>query len=159
MSAPGWSYNTVDVSFWDDEKVRAFSEDGRTLAIYLLTCSHRTAEGFYRLPATVAIDDLSWTRKRWDVALAELVKMDFADYDQAARLVLVIKGLKYHPPIHGPKSIKGALNVLDKAKGSPRLFGKFLAAADKYEPDFAAGIRHHYDLPDGPYEGASDGAS
>ena len=54
----------------------------------------------------------------------------------------------------GRKSIKGALNVLDKAKGSRRLFGKFLAAADKYEPAFAAGIRREYELPDGPYEGA-----
>jgi hypothetical protein len=154
MSAPGWSYNTVDVSFWDDEKVRSWTDDGRTLAIYLLTCSHRTAEGFYRLPATVALDDLKWQRDRWDAAVAELAETDFADYDAGPRLVLVRKGLKYHAPIHGPKSIKGALNVLDKAKGSPRLFGKFLAAADKYESDFAAGIRHEYDLPEGPYQGA-----
>jgi hypothetical protein len=159
MSAPGWSYNTVDVSFWDDEKVRGWGEDARILGIYLLTCSHRTAEGFYRLPATVAVDDLQWTRERWDAALAELTRTDFCDYDDGPRLVLIRKALKYHAPIRGAKSIKGALNVLDNVKGSPRLFGKFLAAADKYEDDFAAGIRREYELPDGAYQGASYGAS
>ncbi len=154
MSAPGWSYNTVDVSFWDDEKVRGWTEDGRTLGIYLLTCSHRTAEGFYRLPVTVVIDDLKWTPERWDAALAALIEADFCDYDAGARLVLIRKALKYHSPIRGPKSIKGALNALLNVKGSSRLFGKFLAAADKYEPEFAAGIRHEYDLPEGAYQGA-----
>ena len=107
MSAPGWSYNTVDVSYWDDQKVRSWTEDGRVLGIYLLTCSHRTAEGFYRLPVTVVLDDLQWTRERWDTALTELIETDFADYDDGPRLVLVCKGLKYHPPIHGPKVDQG----------------------------------------------------
>jgi hypothetical protein len=155
VSAPGWTYNTVDVSFWDDEKVRGWTEDGRTLGVYLLTCSHKTGEGFYRLPATIVLDDLKWIRPRWHEALAELIETGFADYDHGSRLVFVVKALKYHAPIHGRSSIKGALNVLEKAKGSPRLFGKFLAAADKYEHDFAAAIRAHYKLPEGPYQGAS----
>ncbi len=154
MSAPGWTYNTVDVSFWDDEKVRGWTEDGRTLGIYLLTCSHKSSEGFYRLPVTVALDDLKWTGERWDAALADLITTDFADYDELARLVLVVKALKYHHAIHGQASIKGALNVLEKAKGSPRLFARFLAAAEKYEPDFGAAIRDYYKLEEGPYQGA-----
>lgn len=155
MSAPGWAYNTVDISFWDDEKVRGWSGDGRTLGIYLLTCSQKASEGFYRLPATVAMDDLGWTPERWQAALAELIETDFADYDENARLVFIVKALKYHYPIRGRSSVKGALNVLEKAKGSRRLFGRFLEAADKYEPEFAAAIRDHYRLQEGPYEGAS----
>jgi hypothetical protein len=154
MSAPGWRYNTVSGSFWDDEKARHWSQDGRHLALYLLTCSRRTAEGFYRLSVAVALDDLHWTRERWDAAIAELIKADFADYDEKARLVFIVKALKYHAPIHGPKSIKGALNVLEEAKGSPRLFSRFLEAADHYESALAAAIRHQYKLEPGPYEGA-----
>ncbi|MDR5728414.1 MAG: hypothetical protein RB191_13385 [Terriglobia bacterium] len=155
MSAPGWTYNTVDVSFWDDEKVRGWTEDARTLGVYLLTCSHRSSEGFYRLPVSSATDDLRWTVERWEAALAEIIGTDFADYDDGARLVFVCKGLKYHAPMHGRPTIKGALNVLEKAKGSSRLFGRFLEAADKYEPEFAAAIRSKYGLPEGPYQGAS----
>jgi hypothetical protein len=155
VSAPGWSYNTVDVSFWDDEKVRDWTEDTRSLALYLLTCSHRSAEGFYRLPATVALDDLQWTARRWRAALAELMTTGFADYDEPSRLVFVCKGLKYHAPIRGRSSIKGALNVLENAKGSHRLFARFLEAAEKYEPEFGAAIRKFYLLPEGPYQGAS----
>jgi hypothetical protein len=146
MSVPGWRYNAVSSSFWDDEKVRAWTEDARHLALYLLTCPHRASEGFYRLSVASATDDLQWTRERWDAALQELVKTDFADYDEGARLVLIHKSLKHGNPIHGPKTIKGALNALDRAKGSRRLFDKFLAAAEKYEPAFARAIRHEYGL-------------
>jgi hypothetical protein len=86
--------------------------------------------------------------------MAELVETDFADYDETSRLVLIAKALKHHQPIRGPKTIKGALNVLEQAKGSPRLFGKFLAAADRYEREFADAIRSKYELEPGPYEGA-----
>ena len=152
--ASGWRYNAVSDTFWDDEKVRKWTDDGRYLALYLLTCSRRTGEGFYRLPLVNALDDLGWERGRLDAAMRELCESDFADHDEDARLVLIVKALKHHPPIHGAASIKGAINVLDKAKGSPRLFSRFLAAADRYEQDFAAAIRHHYDLPEGPYQGA-----
>jgi hypothetical protein len=159
MSAPGWRYNSMSDSFWDDEKVREWTEDGRHLALYMLTCSHRMSEGFYRLSVALALDDLHWPRERWMATLTELIEADFCDYDDSARLVFIVKALKYHSPINGPKTIKGALNVLDKAKGSPRLFGRFLAAADRYEPHFAAAIRHQYALPEGAYQGASHGAS
>lgn len=153
MKPPGWRYNTVSATFWDDEKVRAWTEDGQRLALYLLTCSHRTAEGFYRLPIATGLDDLKWTRKRWDIALVELAEAGFCEYDEPARLVLIRKALKYAHRIGGHASIQGALNILENAKGSPRLFGQFLAAADRYQGELAAAIRHKYELPEGPYEG------
>lgn len=146
MTQAGWFYNAVSSTFWDDVKVRAWSEDGRMLALYLLTCPQRVTEGFYRLSVVQATDDLGWPAERFQGAMRELIDTDFADYDEEARLVLVVRALKYGPPIRGPKSTKGALNVLDKAKGSRRLFDRFLAAADRYEPDFAAEIRRYYGL-------------
>jgi hypothetical protein len=146
MSAPGWHYHTISDTFWDDEKVRGWTDDGRYLALYLLTCSHRTSEGFYRLSVALALDDLRWTRGRWNASIAELIASDFADYDEKARLVLICKALKYHQPIRGHATITGALNMLEKAKGSLRLFHRFLEAAEKYEPEFAAAIRRKYAL-------------
>lgn len=150
--ASGWRYNTVSVTFWDDTKVRSWSEDGQRLALYLLTNGRRAGEGFYHLPLGLAADDLSWPRERLSVALEELTDTDFVDVDQGARLVFIVKGLKYQPDIRGAASLKGALNSLSKANGSPRLFARLLEAADAYQPDFAAAIRSHYGLPEGLYE-------
>ena len=150
--ATGWRYNTVSVTFWDDTKVRSWSEDGQRLALYLLTNGKRSSEGFYHLPLGLAADDLSWPLERLSAALAELTATDFVDVDQDARLVLIVKGLKYAPHIAGRAPTKGALNSLEKAQGSPRLFARVLEGADAYQPDFAGEIRRHYGLPEGPYQ-------
>lgn len=153
----GWRYATVSQSFWNDITVRGWTDDGRTLALYLLTCPHRSGEGFYHLPLGLATDDLVWGLERLRTALGELTATDFVDVDEPARLVLICKALKYCQTVKGPPSIKGAINALEKAKGSPRLFGRFLHAADAYQPALAAAIRAHYRLPEGPYEGPTYG--
>ena len=157
--ATGWRYNTVSVTFWDDTKVRSWTEDGQRLALYLLTNARRSSEGFYHLPLGLAADDLTWPLTRLHAALKELTDTDFADVDEKARLVLIVKGLKYSPTLqYGKKgmgpTMRGALNSLDKAHGSPRLFARFLEAADDYQPDFADAIRAHYHLPKGAYQAA-----
>jgi hypothetical protein len=146
----GWTYNTVSSTFWEDPDVRLWSEEARVLALYLLTCSHRSSEGFYRLSAAVAMDDLRWSREQWEDALAELTKASFCDFDEPGRVMFICKALKYHK-IRGPASTQGALNVLGATHGSARLFALFLEAADHYEPEFAAAIRAKYELAEGPY--------
>lgn len=155
--ASGWRYATVSLTFWNDLAVRAWSDDGRTLALYLLTNPHRTGEGYYHLPLRLAADDLGWDDARFADALAELRADDFVDVDETPRLVLIVKALKYQPTISGPSSLRGAINAIERAKGSPRLFGRLLAAADDYQPDLAAAIRAHYHLPEGAYQGAGEG--
>jgi hypothetical protein len=157
--ASGWRFATVSLTFWNDLKVRGWSDDGRMLALYMLTNPHRSGEGYYHLPLRLAADDLGWPDERLTAAMAELQATGFVDVDKAARLVFIVRALKYQPTIKGTPSLRGAINALERAKGSPRLFARFLAAADDYQPDLAHAIREHYDLPPGPYEGASDGAT
>jgi hypothetical protein len=152
--ASGWRYATVSLTFWNDLAVRSWSNDGRLLALYLLTNPHRSGEGYYHLPLRLAADDLGWLDGRFDAAMAELQADDFVDVDEAARLVLIVKALKYQPHIGGNPSLRGAINALEKTQGSPRLFARFLTAADDYQPDLAAAIREHYGLPEGPYQGS-----
>ena len=143
-------YGTVSLTFWNDVKVRGWTDDGRVLALYLMTCPHRSFEGFYHLPLALASSDLGWSSERLTVALDELVSTDFCDADEPARVVFIVKALKYQQ-IRGRFSIQGALNSLSLVNGSPRLFGRLLNAADTYQPELAAEIRRHYDLPKGPY--------
>lgn len=140
-----WRYNTVAGIFWRDRKIRGLSEDGRMLAIYFLTCEHRTTEGFYNLPRVLVIDDLRWNTGRFDAACMELADVGFARYDTNAEVVFITKGLKYNTPL-GVKSIKGAVVAVDTVKDAPELFQRFLVSADRYAPRFAEALRAFYNL-------------
>lgn len=140
-----WRYQPVVSRIWRDTRFRAFTEDGRALALYLLTCPDRTTEGFYSLQRVNLLDDLHWDEGRFYRALVELVDAEFASYDDKAQVAFIAKALKFHPP-RGVKSIKGAINVLDSTMDAPTLFGRFLDAADRYAPLFAAAIRERYGI-------------
>lgn len=145
----------MSLTFWNDVKVRAWADDSRMLALYLLTCPHRTLEGIYHLPLELAASDVGWPVDRLRHALAELLATDFVDVDETARLVLIVKGLKYQPTIRGPRSLQGAINALEGTNGSDRLFGRFMQAADNYQPELAAHIRGHYGLQATAYRSPS----
>lgn len=135
--------------------MRALTEDGRTLAIYLLTCPDRTTEGFYSLPRVLAMDQLRWDEHRLGAAFEELSKAAFAQYDTGAEVVLLLKGLKYNTP-KARTSIKGAVNAIDTVQDAPELFQAFLSAADRYAPALAEAIRGRYGIPPRRgHEGAS----
>jgi len=146
-----WRYHAVAGTFWQDRKIRTLSEDGRTLAIYLLTCPDRTSEGFYGLPRVLLLDHLGWFPDRLTEALTCLADADFAHYDDDAEVVFVTRALKYNTP-RGIKSIRGGVSVLDSTHGAPDLFARFLASADRYAPEFAGAIRQRYGI-------VSDGSS
>lgn len=145
-AASGWRSAPVSLTFWNDLKVRGWTDDQRLAALYLLTNPHCTGEGFYHLPLELAAGDLQWPMDRFRCALGVLVSDDFVDVDERARLVLIVKALKHAHPIKGAPSLRGALNALARANGSPRLFARFIHAADQYQPDLAAAIRGHYSI-------------
>lgn len=146
-----WTYNQVAGTFWQDRKIRSLSPDGRSLALYLLTCPSRAAEGFYGLEAALVGSHLLWQPDRLTGAWASMADqtgkdgLPFAEYDPFAEVVFINKALKYHPP-KGIKSIRGALKVLDGVHDAPVLFGRFVAAADRYAPEFAEAIRRRYEM-------------
>ena len=146
MAAPrGWRYNAVANTYWTDEKVITWPEDSRTLGIFLLTNDDRTAEGFYNLSPAKVGESLAWSPERLEEALEAPQRDGFCTYDLGVRVVLIHKAMKYHPP-RGDRSLTGAVNALDAVHGAPGLFDCFLAAADRYAPEFAARIRKRYGL-------------
>lgn len=137
--------------FWHDRKIRAMHEDGRTLALYLLTCPSGSLEGFFHLEAALPSTHLGWDEDRVTYAFVALSTYGFAYYDDEAEVVFICKALKYHAP-KGAKSTTAAIKVLEAVQGSPALFLDFLRAADKYAPEFARAIRTRY-----PKVAAEDG--
>ena len=43
------AYGRIEETFWHDPKIRALSEDGRNLMLYLLTCPRKNRLGCFAL--------------------------------------------------------------------------------------------------------------
>ena len=93
-------YYRVGPSFWSDPAVVALSDDGRLLALYLLTCPHRTSEGLFRLPKAYATADLQWSMERLAEPFGQLLANGFIEYDVDAQVCLIVAALKWQAPVN-----------------------------------------------------------
>lgn len=103
-------YGKVHTTFWTSSSVRDLSEDGRMLAMYLLTCPHGTIAGVFRLPDGYACEDLQWTSERVQEGFRELLENGFANRCETTKWVWVIKHLDWNPP-ENPNQRKAAVKV------------------------------------------------
>lgn len=71
-------YGKVYTAFWTSEDARGFSEDGRMLSLYLMTCPHGNMLGCFRLPDAYAAEDLKWSTERVSKGFDELFQKGFA---------------------------------------------------------------------------------
>ena len=123
-------YFRVSPKFWSDPEVLAWSDDGRLLALYFLTCPHRTTEGLFRLPKEYAQSDLNWTRERFGKGLAELLETGFLHYDEQTQIVLIPNALKYQAP-ENENQAKAAWARIEDLPSSP-LTSMFKGLAERY---------------------------
>ena len=103
-------YGKVHSSFWTSDDMRNLSEDGRTLALYLLTCPHGTIAGCFRLPDGYVTDDLQWSAQRVSKGFAELFAKGFANRCETTKWVWIFKHLKWNPP-ENPNQRKAAQKI------------------------------------------------
>ena len=92
------SYGKVHQTFWTDPKTRAFSDDAKLLAVYLVSGPHRAAIGAMRLPVGYIVSDLRWKDTRIEQALLEMEKAGFIARDRESEWLCVINQVKYDPP-------------------------------------------------------------
>lgn len=89
-------YGKVYSSFWQSPEVRAMSEDGRVLALYLLTTPHGSMLGCFRMPDAYAAEDLQWATERVSEGFRNLIESQFVVRDEATKWVLIPKFLKWN---------------------------------------------------------------
>lgn len=120
-----------------------WSEDARTLALYLLTNEHRELEGLYRIPKGYILEDLKWTPERLGKAFVELLPKPFAEppsegfceYDEKTGVVFIKKALKHQRP-ENPNQEKHAMALLDELPSTP-LLASLYNAAEQFAKPFA----------------------
>jgi len=118
------------------------TDDHRIMALYLLTCRHRTTEGLFFLPQAYIAADLDWTAKRATKAFEAIERSGMVRYDRENRVCLIEKALKWQAPSN-PNQVTAALRKLDPVPPSP-LWAAFYGLAEQYCERLAEGLRQRF---------------
>lgn len=132
-------YGRVYSAFWQSEEVRSMSEDGRTLALYLLTSPHANLIGCFRLPDAYAADDLQWPIGRVSEGFSELVAKGFISRDEGSKWVLISKYLLWNGFENGnvAKAARKAFDQVPSIALKPLLAKALLDFGSHLEQPFA----------------------
>lgn len=103
-------YGKVYSTFWSSETTGQLSDDGKLLALYLMTCSHSTIAGVYRLPDGYVSEDLNWGSERVQKGFDELFRKGFANRCGTTKWVWVCKHLEWNKP-ENPNQRKSASKI------------------------------------------------
>lgn len=97
-------------AFWSSSDMQALSDDGRLLALYLLTCTHGTIAGAFVLPNGYVSEDMGWHKERVIKGFAELSAKGFSNRCDTTKWVWIRKFLQWNAP-ENPNQWKAVLKV------------------------------------------------
>lgn len=103
-------YGKVYSTFWSSSTTGGMSDDAKMLALYLMTCSHSTIAGAFRLPDGYVSEDLGWASERVAKGFAELFDKGFANRCGTTKWVWVCKHLEWNKP-ENPNQRKAASKI------------------------------------------------
>lgn len=126
---PGRRYNRVSPKIWSDAAQAGLSDNAKVL-LYLLSCSHRTTEGLFKLHKPYIEADLCWTRRRLSGPFAELETNDFIMYDKNVSVILLKDALLTQRPENENQRIY-SLRKLEELPATP-LFKTFAGLCELY---------------------------
>lgn len=108
-------YGRVHGTFWSSPTTANMTDRAKVLALYLMTCTHGTITGVFRLPDGYIAEDLHWETDAVREAFNELLEKGFANRCETTKWVWIIKHLEWNPP-ENPNQRKAAVKV---ASGIP----------------------------------------
>lgn len=91
-------YGKVHTVVWSSDTFCALNDDGKMLALYLMTSPHSTIAGVFRLPDGYLCEDIGWPPERVKQAFSELLREGFANRCETTKWVWVTKHLQWNPP-------------------------------------------------------------
>lgn len=104
-------YQKIHTQFWQDEKTRELSDDGKFLFLYVLSSPHSNAIGLYVLPKGYILEDLKWSEKRFAKPFRELLGKGLIYYDFESNLIMIKNHLKYNP-LENENQTKAAIKLI-----------------------------------------------
>jgi hypothetical protein len=126
-------YGRIHCAFWTSTDIQSMSEDGRWLAMYLLSSPHTTIIGAFRLPDGYICEDMKWTPERVSKGFNELLSKGFANRCGTTKWVWIRKFLEWNSP-ENPNQWKAARKVAaqipDGCSWKAEFEGYFVALTD-----------------------------
>jgi hypothetical protein len=136
-------YGRVYSSFWTGS-TNALTDDGRLLALYLLSGPHGTLAGVCRLPDGYVCEDLRWPAERVAKGFAELLAKGFANRCGTTNWVWINKFLEWNKP-ENPNQWKAAQRIAslipEKCEWRVEFQKDFARASGGPQPKAAKGSR------------------
>jgi hypothetical protein len=144
-------YGKVYTAFWTSEDARSMSEDGRMLALYLMTCPHGNMLGCFRLADAYAADDMQWPIERVQKGFDELFEKGFAYRCKRSQYVFIRYFLKWN--LFENPNVGKAAGKMFQQLGAPDMVKSALAAAlREFAPHFPSKILDAFESSTEPFE-------
>lgn len=128
-------YGKVYTAFWSNPDMRDLSEDGRMLALYLMTCPHGNMLGCFRLPNAYAAEDLKWDGERVSKGFDELFKAGFAHRCERTFWVFIRKYLQWNQ-FENPNVGKAAGKLFESLAAPHQTKALLVNALRQFSPTF-----------------------
>lgn len=103
-------YGKVHAKFWSSDTISKLTDDGKLLALYLMTSPHSTIAGVFRLPDGYVCEDMKWEPARVAEGFRELSANCFANRCESTKWVWIVKHLDWNPP-ENPNQRKAAMKM------------------------------------------------
>jgi hypothetical protein len=91
-------YGAVKSNFWDWARRNNLSPEAKTIALYLLTCSHSTSIGCFRIPLIYIAYDTGYPMELVNIEIQNLTQSGFIKYSRQFEYVLITNYIQEHPP-------------------------------------------------------------
>lgn len=124
-------YGSVQICFWENSNTQTLSDQGKLLAIYLLTGPHSNMIGSLRLPDGYIIEDLRWDAQIVKNTFQELSNIDFLTRDENTRWLTIHQFLKWNP-IQNPKQGIGIQKLFDLVPSQSNVVNPLIDGLLKY---------------------------
>lgn len=144
-------YGKVYTAFWTSEDTRSLSEDARTLALYLLTCSHGNMLGCFRLTDAYAADDMKWKPERVSKGFDELFQKGFAYRCERTSWTFIRHYLKWNQ-FENPNVGMAAGKLFDTLSAPHTVKALLAKALRQYSPRFPVKKLDDFEAKNEPFE-------
>lgn len=105
-------FGSIQLCFWASLDTQQLSDQGKLLAIYLLTGPHSNMIGCFRLPDGYITADLRWNNETVSKAFHELARTKFLTRDDHSAWLVIHKFLKWNP-VQNPRQGIGIQRLFD----------------------------------------------
>lgn len=106
-------YGKVPTALWTDPVFLGLSDQGKVLALYLLSSPHTNMIGAFRLPDGYVAEDLRWPVETVAERFAELLNNGFATRDEGSKWVVIPKFCLWNE-IENPNQGKAAAKLFQQ---------------------------------------------